>query len=210
MPYTHKKVGSKYVVYKKGKKVGETEGTKTALNKYLAALHIADEKSAKKQSKSLKESVMENHLAGYEHPGCDDKVGHIYVVLKANPEMPSDNMVHQTHAFGVNQFEPSTVHGLYSDEDEANLVAEAAMNEMYKHLKKLEEKKDMVLGKLDKHINRLQKEVNHHMKRAGENPQETDHHHMMAERKMAMIKGLRSKHKMVKEAKKELPKKDEE
>lgn len=167
-------------------------------------------KKAGRKNKSLKESVMENHLAGFEHPGCDDKVGHIYVVLKAAPEMPVDNMVHKTHAFGVNQFEPSTVHGLYSDEDEANLVAEAAVADLHKRLKKLEEKKDLVLGKLDRHINRLQKEVNHHMKHAGENPEEADHHHMMAERKMAMIKGLRGKHKMVKEAKKELPKKEEE
>lgn len=42
MPYTYKKKGDKYVVYKKdsGKKVGETDGTKEALNKYLAALHM--------------------------------------------------------------------------------------------------------------------------------------------------------------------------
>ena len=45
MPYTHKKVGSKYCVYKKdsGEKVGCTKGTKEALRKYLAALHIAED-----------------------------------------------------------------------------------------------------------------------------------------------------------------------
>ena len=36
MPYTYKKTGDKYTVYKKstGKKVGSTKGTKKALNKY--------------------------------------------------------------------------------------------------------------------------------------------------------------------------------
>ncbi len=44
MPYTHKKVGDQYCVYKKdtGKKVGCTDGNKEALRKYLAALHIND------------------------------------------------------------------------------------------------------------------------------------------------------------------------
>jgi len=42
MPYTYKKQGSKYCVYKKhgGKKVGCTAGTKTALKRYLNALHM--------------------------------------------------------------------------------------------------------------------------------------------------------------------------
>ena len=42
MPYSYKKENGKYVVYKKdsGKKVGSTDGTKEALKKYLAALHM--------------------------------------------------------------------------------------------------------------------------------------------------------------------------
>lgn len=45
MPYKTRKVGSKYCVYKKdsGEKVGCTKGTKEALKKYLAALHIAED-----------------------------------------------------------------------------------------------------------------------------------------------------------------------
>lgn len=44
MPYTYKKQGDKYCVYKKhgGKKVGCTAGNKTALKKYMAALHMAE------------------------------------------------------------------------------------------------------------------------------------------------------------------------
>jgi hypothetical protein len=46
MPYTYKKQGDKYVVYKKdtGKRVGATKGTKPALKKYLAALHMHEMK----------------------------------------------------------------------------------------------------------------------------------------------------------------------
>jgi hypothetical protein len=41
MPYTARKVGDQYCVYKKdtGKKVGCTDGTKEALKKYMGALH---------------------------------------------------------------------------------------------------------------------------------------------------------------------------
>ena len=41
MPYSYKKVGNKYCVYKKdtGAKVGCTKGTRQAINKYLSALH---------------------------------------------------------------------------------------------------------------------------------------------------------------------------
>jgi hypothetical protein len=44
MPYTYKKQDSKYCVYKKdgGKKVGCTAGNKTALKRYLNALHMAE------------------------------------------------------------------------------------------------------------------------------------------------------------------------
>lgn len=41
MPYSVKKVGDQYCVYKKdtGKKLGCTDGTKEALRKYLGAIH---------------------------------------------------------------------------------------------------------------------------------------------------------------------------
>jgi hypothetical protein len=43
------------------------------------------------------------------------------------------------------------------------------------------------------------------MKDATDLPEMSEKHHDLAERKMAMIKGLRDKHKMVKAAKKQLP-----
>ena len=55
MPYTARKQGDKYVVYKKkadgspGERVGSTKGTKEALRKYMAALHIHAHESITKE-----------------------------------------------------------------------------------------------------------------------------------------------------------------
>ncbi len=45
MPYTYKKQGNKYCVYKKdgGKKVGCTAGNKAALKRYMTALHMHEQ-----------------------------------------------------------------------------------------------------------------------------------------------------------------------
>ena len=200
MPYTHKKVGSKFVVYKKGKKVGETEGTKTALNKYLAALHIADKKSAKKESKSLKE----NHEMGMEmgdgHPGCEDNVGQICVVLKPTPGASPEDLVHTTHAFGMHQFDPMQVHGIYPDEKQAQQIAEAACSAMEGHLQAIEEKKMEVTSKIEETIKKLQKEVNRCMEEGMDE---------RAQKVIQKIAELRSKHQMVEASKKEIKKEEE-
>lgn len=141
----------------------------------------------------------------WDHPGCEDKVGKIFIVLKPTPETSPEDLVHHTHAFGTGQFDPQSVHGVYGDEEEANLVAEAATADFHKHLRKIEEKKEQVLTKIDKHIARLQKEINAHMKEATEKPELSEAHHQQAERKMGMIKGLREKHKAVKATQKQLP-----
>lgn len=63
MPYSYHKEGDKYVVTKKdtGKVVGHTKGTKEALKKYLAALHLnADEGKTNTMKKSeLREMIAE-------------------------------------------------------------------------------------------------------------------------------------------------------
>ena len=55
MPYTVKKQGDEYVVYKKdtGKRVGATAGNKEALRKYLAALHINANESKLSELRNL-------------------------------------------------------------------------------------------------------------------------------------------------------------
>lgn len=198
MPYTHKKVGTKFIVYKKGKKVGETEGTKTALNKYLAALHIADKKTAKKESKSLKE----NHEMGMGdgHPGCEDTIGQISIVLKPTPGASPEELVHTTHAFGMHQFDPSTVHGVYQDEKQAQQVAEAACGAMEEHLQSVEEKKMAVTSGIEEAIKKLQKEVNRCME-VGKDQR--------AQQVIQKIAELRSKHQMVEASKKPIEEKEE-
>jgi hypothetical protein len=161
-----------------------------------------------KLPKHVEEDVafsMEPQAQTWEHPGCDDKVGDIYVVLKPTPESTPEDSVHQTHAFGMGQFEPHSVHGVYTDKNEANLVSEAAHTDLHKYLRKVEKKKDEVLEELAKQINKLQKAVNGHMDEASQKPEEADMHHELAQRKMNIIKGLRDKHKAVKASKKELP-----
>jgi len=153
------------------------------------------------------ETMMEEH---FDHPGCEDTVGKIFVVLKPHIETSPEDMVQTTHAFGMGQYDPQGIHGVYNDEEEANMVAESAHKELHKHLSEVEKKKDHILGKITHHIGRLQKEVNGHMKEAAEKPELTEKHHELAERKMAKIRELRTKHKMVMASKKELPKKEEE
>lgn len=178
-----------------------------------------------KAKKSIKENMMPNQapvmnqtpqmdmtgleqepqMQSWDHPGCEDKIGKVFVVLKPSPESSPEDMVHETHCFGTGQFDPQSVHGIYSDGEEANLVAEGAIGDLHKHLHKVEKKKDHVLGQIDKHVSRLQKEINSHMKEATENPELSEAHHDQATRKMNVIKGLRDKHKAIKATKKELP-----
>jgi len=167
----------------------------------------------KKTKRSIKENMMpQDHMLGQEpqmqswdHPGCDDKIGKIFVVLKPSPQSSPEDLVQHTHAFGMGQFEPQSVHGVYGDEEEANIVAEAATADLHKHLHKVEKKKDQVINEIEKHIARLQKEINDHMKEATDKPELSEAHHNQAERKMGMIKGLRDKHRAIKAVKKELP-----
>lgn len=209
MPYTHKKVGSKYAVYKAGKKVGETKGTKQALNKYLAALHIADKKETKKEVKALNENM--NEVTSKFESELE-----FYVV--EHPESPTENpqmLVHKSDPFMfarqvIGGLRPEQVYGFYLDENDAINAAHDLVDAVYESAKNLETKKDTVIEKLNKHINKLQKEINMHMKSASDNPQEADQHHTMAERKMAMIKEMRNKHKMVEAAKQQLPEKNKE
>lgn len=199
MPYTHKKVGDKYVVYKGGKKVGSTKGTKAALDKYLAALHInADKKESVKESITMQQPIMQQmqqQMPSHEHPGCEDMVGDIFVVLKPTPEDTPQNLVQPTHVFGMGQFDPAKVHGVYNDEEEANIVAEAACNELYKHMKEVEDKKNSITEKIDGMIRKMHKQVNRYMQEGNEGAAQ-----MMLEK----ISNLRERHKMVETSKKEI------
>ena len=205
MPYTHKKVGDKYVVYKAGKKVGSTAGTKTALDKYLAALHIADKKSPKK--KTLKESVKGTHPV--------DTLEFWVVTKPQTHEDTLDNILMPCDPFQFadmcrSGLAPDQVHGFYTEEDEAQAQAQKLLTDKYSIAKALEEKKEEVSGKLQKTIDKLQKKAEEHMKMVKKEPEQADHHHDEAEKIMARIKELRGKHKMVESSKKQLKSLEEE
>jgi len=65
MPYIYKKIKDKYCVYKKhgGKKKGCTRGTKTALKKYMSALHM---------NEKIKGADGKACWKGYRHAGTEN------------------------------------------------------------------------------------------------------------------------------------------
>lgn len=69
MPYTHRKVGNQYCVYKKdgGEKVGCTDGTEEALKKYMAALHINAKESKQSFADMIRQEIA-SILKEFESP----------------------------------------------------------------------------------------------------------------------------------------------
>ena len=78
MPYSVRKQGSKYCVYKKedGSKVGCTDGNKESLKKYLAALHMHETNSMK-----LSNLVKEN-ISGMDGMSTEQKKAFLEAVYK--------------------------------------------------------------------------------------------------------------------------------
>jgi hypothetical protein len=66
MPYTARKEGDQYCVYKKdgGAKVGCTDGNKEALHKYLAALHLNANESINEEQKGLWANIRAKRARG--------------------------------------------------------------------------------------------------------------------------------------------------
>ena len=209
MPYTHKKVGDKYVVYKGGKKVGSTKGTKAALDKYLAALHI---NADKKESKSLKEN--QEMQEGHPHAPRLIQDLEFWVVEKApTPDADPMDLVYKSSpiSFGyqiAGGLDPADLLGFYLDENEAMDAAHDEVSSVFEAAKSLEEKKGMVTSKIEEVIKKLQKEINQHLEEASMDETNPEQHHMQAEAKMAKIKDLRNKAKAVEASKKPLQEKE--
>ena len=79
MPYSVKKQGSKYCVYKKenGEKVGCTDGNKEALRKYMAALHMHENNKTMKLADLVKENAI-----GADTMSTDQKKAFLEAVYK--------------------------------------------------------------------------------------------------------------------------------
>lgn len=202
MPYTYKKQGDKYVVYKKsnGKKVGSTAGTKTALNKYLAALHIHEPK--KESKKAIKENME------YEN-----KVGQLYVVQKPSAGCDMAGMVYEVDPItGIQPHgvDAQTVHGVYASMEEAQKVAEKLYDGHMTGMKKLEEKKGKVTDKLTKTITMLEKKQKSMMEMAKANPKEASMHKNKISEIQAKIQELMDKLEKVEKSKTPIEEKEEE
>lgn len=152
-------------------------------------------KESVKESITMQQPAMQQQMPSYEHPGCEDTVGDIFVVMKPGPEDTPEKLVQPTHAFGMQQFDPMQVHGVYNDQEEANMVAEAACNELYKHMKEVEDKKHTITEKIEAMIRKMQKEVNRCMQEGNEG---------MAQEMLQKISHLRERHKMVESSKKQI------
>ena len=202
MPYTYKKQGDKYVVYKKsnGKKVGSTAGTKTALKKYLAALHIHEPK--KESKKTIKENME------YEN-----KVGQLYVVQKPSAGCDMAGMVYEVDPItGIQPHgvDAQTVHGVYASMEEAQKVAEKLYDGHMTGMKKLEEKKGKVTDKLTKTISNLEKKQKSMMEMAKANPKEASMHKSKISEIQAKIQELMDKLEMVEKSKTPIEEKEED
>jgi hypothetical protein len=201
MPYTYKKQGDKYVVYKKstGKKVGTTAGNKTALKKYMAALHIHEPK--KESKKPMKENM------DYEN-----KVGSMHMVQKPYDGCSMETLVYEIDPItGIQQHgvDAQTVHGIYPTPEEAQKVAEKLYNEHMGAMKKLEEKKGKVATKLTSAITKLEKKHKDLMEMAKANPKEAATHKAAISEIQAKIQELMDKLEMVEKSKKPIETEEE-
>ena len=165
MPYTYKKTGSKYTVYKKsGEKVGTTAGNKSALDKYLAALHIHEPKKEKTLKKEQNDGTIDSvYMVKKPYAGCN-------LNSLVQPIDPLKGWGEDEHTV------PYEVHGVYASE---NLAKSAAQNLYQDHVKRedlLEKKKANVVGKLKSAMNQLEKKRSGHVKMIQENPKDASSH----------------------------------
>jgi hypothetical protein len=103
MPYTARKVGDQYCVFKKdsGEKVGCTDGNKESLRKYMAALHINAKENTMKISElrsMIRETIKQVMSDGYDANQINDLADAIQLAFKEK----GDRMRH----FGI--LEPYT------------------------------------------------------------------------------------------------------
>lgn len=110
--------------------------------------------------------------------------------------------------WGRGAIEFSEIYGFYLDEEEAKAVAEELLDTIYENAKKLEEKKGQVTDKLQKRIDVLHKEAEHHMKMAKKEPENAEKHRELVKALMDTIKDLQGKHEAVEKSKKVLKERD--
>ena len=105
---------------------------------------------------------------------------------------------------------PQDVLGFYSNEEEATSAAQKQVNSVFETASTLEQKKIKVTDKIQKKINKLQREVSAHLKASRVEPDNADSHEQKAEECLSKIKELRGKFKMVETSKQELKRVEEQ
>lgn len=106
--------------------------------------------------------------------------------------------------WGAGSIEFHQIYGFYYDKDEAMKVAEELLDSVYETARQLEEKKGQVTTKLQKRIDTLHKEAEHHMKMAKKEPEKAEEHRELVKALMDTIKDLQGKHEAVEKSKKVL------
>ena len=203
MPFTYKKQGNKYVVYKKsGERVGATGGTKKELKKYLSALHVHS------KDEDMKKENME--IPG---PGYDNQIGDIYAVQKpVTHDCACTDLIHKVDPItGIQSMgiEPDQIHGIYNDEMVANQIAEKIHKEFVDAALALEKKKHTVIEKIKKTMNKLEKARTERMGMIKENPLGAhDHKNKVAELTHTLDE-LTTKLEMIEKSKKNIQKNEE-
>lgn len=142
----------------------------------------------------------------------DNQIGSPYAVKRADDSCTPDNMVFSfdpvmgVHNTGI---QPDSVYGLYPDEKTAQSIAEKVYKEYQDSKVKLEEKKGTVTTKLQKAIDKLEKQRKDHMKMAKDNPKDAGTHKSHIEAIETKIKGLMDKLEKVEKAKKPIEEKED-
>lgn len=143
----------------------------------------------------------------------DNQIGSTYAVKKADKNCTPDSMVfHFDPVMGVSStgIHPDSIYGLYPDEKTAQTIAEKVYKEFEDGVKKLEEKKGTVTTKLQKAIDKLEKQRKDHMKMAKDNPKEASTHKSHVEAIEGKIKNLMDKLEKVEKSKKPIEEVEDE
>lgn len=125
-------------------------------------------------------------------------------VTNANNLVRNSDPITFAKDWGRGAIEFSEIYGFYLEKEEAKAVAEELLDTVFETARQLEEKKGTVTDKLQKRIDILHKEAEHHMKMAKKEPEEAEKHRELVKALMDTIKDLQGKHKAVEESKKVL------
>lgn len=110
--------------------------------------------------------------------------------------------------WGRGAIEFNEVFGFYLEKEDALKAANELLDTIYEAARQLEEKKGQVTDKLQKRIDTLHKEAEHHMKMAKKEPENAVKHRELVKALMDTIKDLQGKHETIEKSKKVLKERD--